>query len=836
MKTLVNAYQYDSNRIKHIYLEDGIPKTEIVAYKPFLGLHAMKAEESQWTDIHGKKVKVKVFDSIMDMKAWKKENENYFEILGDIAPHLQFMATRYRTDIPFQTEGLCIWNIDLECTRDVTDATQTAGFPTPGAAKFPITAITIQDMVKNEYYVLGYKDDYTPKNKNVTYFKCENEQDLLNKYIDMFNKAEVHILTGFNIVSFDVPYIVNRVNRILGPEAVKRMSLDRVVKQKNFTNDFGQEDTTYLLQGTIIWDFQQLYRKYIGEPRESWSLNFISQYELGQEKISYSDEYESLENLYYENYELFLTYNIQDVELVYNLNNKFRFIELALSIVHKAKCSPESIFGTVQPWDCIYYSELLDVKKLCPANKNHVKEEFIGGYVKDPTPGFYKWLKVFDIVSSYPNQIRSSNLSSETIINDNELPPELVRIKKQFGSIEACIDVDSLDEIQPILEKYCVTFTSNGYFFRNDIEGFIPKIYSKLFMERVQKKKDLKKAKADGNTELARQLDLVQYALKILLNSGYGAIANPHSRYFDIRIAEAITSNGQLCVRGIDNYIEQKKSIKTIYCDTDSVFLNLEPLIEKRYNGKIPDNKTVLDFILKLSEQIIEPCINEFLDKLRKNLNMQQLTIRMEAECVATSTIFVAKKRYIMNKIWDEGTFYLENPKQKVRGVEIVRTSTPQWCRDKLKKAVQYIFETESNDKVIEFIEQCRKEFYTLPFETVAFPRGVQFSSYTLESKGLPIHVRSAFVYNKLLRELNLTTKYPLINTGDKIKFCLIKEPNKVKSNVVGISNKFPEEMSFLKIDYPLQFQKAFLDPLKNIIESMDWEIERKASLDDFFS
>lgn len=333
------------------------------------------------------------------------------------------------------------------------------------------------------------------------------------------------------------------------------------------------------------------------------------------------------------------------------------------------------------------------------------------------------------------------------------------------------------------------------------------------------------------------QLDLRQYSTKILLNSGFGNLANQHSRYFDIRIAEAITSSGQLSTRGAEKYIKDKLNIDNKYCDTDSLFLELRSIVIQRFGENVPGREKVLNFLLKYSEKILIPTFDAFFEELAVNMNMKELTIIMEAECIAEVSIMVAKKKYIMNKIWNEGTFYLEKPEQKVKGVEIVRTSTPQYCRTKLKEAVNLIFETKSNDALIDFIAEVKSEFLTLPFIDVAFPRGCNFSDYTLQSKGLPIAVRAALKYNEQLKKDKLGDRYPEIADGDKIKFSYVKVPNVIQSNVVAISSRFPDEWKDkLEIDYEMQFFKSFIAPLDNIFKVIGWHIENIDTLEDFFS
>ena len=581
-KSYINIYQDSARTIKHLYIEDGKAKEERIPFKPFLGVHAMRSEDTTWTDIYGKPVKIKVFESIPEMKEWKKENDIGLDILGDVAPTVQFIATQYRKEIEIQKQGMIIWNIDIEVFCPPGN-----GFPSPNLANFPINAITVHEIVSDTYKVLSLKD-YNNEQENVDYFKCANEKILLNKFLDLFENDKPHILTGWNIELFDIPYLINRINRIMGEDDVKRMSRDRVIKQREKTNSNGKKDHFYSLQGHIIWDYMDLYKKYQQEPRERYSLGFISQYELGMDKVDYS-EFENLSDLYQQDFKKFIEYNMKDTTLVSELDKKLGYIDLAISVMYKAKCSPDAIFGTVQPWDCLIYNELLRRKMLCPPNKQSYKVEFPGGYVKSPEVGLHDWVMVYDIVSSYPNQIRSFNISPETILNDRDVPEELFEASRRLAFIKhendtdkdqcPCENIESIEKYTHLFEKYNVCFTANGKFFRKDVEGIIPSIYSKLFNERLGFKKIGKAKKAEYNKTKnpkakyeADQAELYSYTLKILLNSGYGALANIHSRYFDIRMAEAITTNGQTCCRGVSKYLDDTYSdIKRVYNDTDSV-------------------------------------------------------------------------------------------------------------------------------------------------------------------------------------------------------------------------------------------------------------------------
>lgn len=826
-KSLINAYSCGANQIAHLYTENGKLHKEVVNFKPFLALHAKPCDTTSWSDMYNKPVKVKIFDSITDMHKFKKDNRDSIDIFGDVQPVYQFIASKYQNDIELDREGIKIFNIDIECFSDE--------FPKPEIAKFPINAITVNEMCSNTYVTFAYGGTYVKKHMNESYIECSGEVELIELFLDFWQRENPQIVTGWYINSFDIPYLVNRIKKVCGDEIVKKLSIDKKISAHNHKNEKTEEvTTTYTLQGHIIWDYIDLYKKYTQETREMYTLDHISAVELGDNKVSYHDEFDNLNELYEKDYQKFIEYNIKDTALVYELDQKLDYINLALSIMQKAKCQPEDIFGTVRPWDCIIYNFLLSLKMMCPPNRNHEKVQFVGGYVAEPVAGLHEDTEVVDIVSSYPNQIRSFNMSPETILSDVNLPPELLAIKNRYSNIDLCADIDQLDCIKETLKKYNVSFTSNGHFFDISKEGILPAIFTKFFQERKKYKKLVKTYKAEGKLRESKIADLYQYTLKILLNSGYGAVSNNYFRYFDIRIGEAITSNGQVCCKGAIKHVEKKfPMIKTIYADTDSNFYCMSELIKMRFKDKVPTPKEKLDFILKFSEQMLEPELNKFFVKLSENMNMRELTIGMEAECVADVTLFVAKKKYIMNKVWDEGDYLLEKPKRKIRGVEIVRSSTPKVIRNKLKEAVELIFTTKSNDAIIEFINIFKKEFMVLPIEEIAFPRSVNFSDYTLQSKGLPIAVKAAFIYNRVIEAKKLK-KYPLIADGNKIKFIYIKEPNYVGSYVFGFMNRFPVELKdMFKIDYEMQYQKCFLDPLTSILDAIGWQVEYRNSLFD---
>jgi DNA polymerase elongation subunit (family B) len=826
-KSYINAYQSGRDTITHIYIENDKVKSEKVYFKPFFGVKATKNEETNWTDMYSRPVKLRILDSMSQANEWRKENKGILDVYGDVPYPIQFIASTYKKQIDENRKPIKIMNFDIEVYS-------TGEFPKPDQAKFPINAITVQDMNEDTYNTFSLKK-LTTVRSNVKYHHCKDEEELLVKFID-FLSGNVHIMTGWNIMNFDIPYIVNRCKQLLDPEYVARISPERKMSERTKRTNKGIEFVTYEWLGVIVWDYIDLYQKYQLEPRESYSLDAVCKIELGESKVNFKDEHDDLNRLYDDDFEKFIEYNIRDVELVSLLDKKMGFIDLGLSIMYMAKCTPDQIFGTVGAWDSFLYNQLLKRKMLAPPKKDiHSREDFIGGYVKEPTPGFHKWVVVYDIASSYPSQIICRNLSPETILDEHIIPAELKDMRNRFKGIDTCCDIDSLIEFKPLLQKYNVSYTSNGNFFDISKVGVIPGIVSELFEGRKLIKKQMKTEKAKGYD--VKSLDMRQMAIKILMNSLYGAMGNVHFRYFDRRIAEAITSDGQVCVKGVGEFVTNALNIPVIYSDTDSIFCELNEYVKNRYKDKLPSKDKILEFCLKLSEQFIQPKVKEFFLKMSENMNMRTNAINMETECVADSCFFTAKKRYVMNKVWDEGTYHLENPKLKIRGIEIVRTSTPQWCRDRLKKAVNLIFETESNEDLIKYIKQCKSEFKELPFEQQAFPRGVNFSNYQLGGKAVPIQVRAALLYNHFLKKMELDKIHPPISNGSKMKYCYIIEPNHFRSDIIGChETRMPDELkSMFVIDVDKQFGKAFIAPLEKMFTAIGWHTEEQNNLDDFF-
>jgi DNA polymerase elongation subunit (family B) len=391
--------------------------------------------------------------------------------------------------------------------------------------------------------------------------------------------------------------------------------------------------------------------------------------------------------------------------------------------------------------------------------------------------------------------------------------------------------------------------------YRKDVRGFLPELMEKIYTDRTIYKKKMLKAKQDYEKTPTKALEKeiarcnnIQMARKIQLNSAYGAIGNQYFRYYKLANAEAITLSGQVSIRWIENkmneylntLLQTKKEDYVIASDTDSIYLNLGPLVDKFFSAKSGDKGAIVSVLDKICQEKFEPFIESSYGKLATYVNAYDQKMQMKRENIAERGIWTAKKRYILN-VWNsEGVQYTE-PKLKMMGIEAVKSSTPAPCRQMIKDGLKLMM-NGTEDEVIDFIDKCRKDFKNLPPEDIAFPRSVsdvvKYRSYSsIYSKGTPIHCRGALLFNHHIKEKKLTNKYSLINNGEKIKFLYLKKPNIIQENVISFIQYFPKELGLDKyIDYDLQFEKSFVEPLKSILDAIGWNVEKTVNLELFFS
>jgi DNA polymerase elongation subunit (family B) len=776
----------------------------------------------------------------------KYEDVEGFKIYGQTRFEYAFIADQHPGMIEWEQEQVLIAAVDIEVGSE-------NGFPDPYIAQEPITAIGVKYLGShNKMYVFGC-GDYVTQGDEV-YVKCKDEYTLCKKFLDLWTAQCPDIITGWNTKFFDIPYLVNRFRRILGDAEMKKLSpWGYISERKTVINN--RDAIVYNIEGMASLDYIELYRWYApgGKSQESYRLDHIANVELGDSKLSY-DEFDNLHQLYKQNYQKFIEYNIKDVELILKLEDKLKLLELALTLAYDTKCNYEDVFAQTRMWDSMTYSYLLNKNIIVPPRVVKDKDSaFEGAYVKDPQVGKHEWVASFDLNSLYPHLMMQYNISPETLVDPQNYTDEMRQLISDGINVEKMLH-KKLDT--SIIKGQNVTVTPNGQFFRTDIVGFLPAMMEEMYEDRKKFKKLMLKAKQEYENEtddskkyeiekrIARY-DNLQLAKKVSLNSAYGALGSQYFRFYDLRMALGVTTAGQLSIRWIEGKLNDymNKLLKTeddyvIASDTDSIYLKLGPLVNKVYQEK-PSTEKIITFMDKVCEEKLQPYIDTSYQELADYVCAASQKMQMKREALADKGIWTAKKRYILNVYNNEGVQYKE-PKLKVMGLEMVKSSTPSVVRGKMKEIIGVILNGTESD-VHEFVANFKKEFTELPVGDIAFPRGVNdFNQYKdsalIYRKSTPIHAKGALIYNHFLKQYKLDKKYPLINEGEKIKFAYLKMPNPFNQTVISFTTRLPKEFDIDKfIDYDIQFEKTFIEPIKIILDCMNWSIEKQSSLESFF-
>jgi len=800
-----------------------------INYSPKLYLPTK--EQSQFKTLDGINLKSKRFDSIVKAKNFYNEYNGLpeYKVFGMNRYNYQYIADEYKDDVRWNKNYIKIFTLDIETECE-------NGFPDPDTAKETIICITVKNHTNKQILTWG-TGDFISKKANSSYIKCQNEKHLLLEFLKFWCKNHPDIVTGWNVKFFDMPYLMNRMRFLFDNDTINKMSPWNYVNADRIQVG-NQNKQIWNILGVSVLDYFDLYKKFTYVRQESYKLNYIAKVELGEQKLD--NPYETFKDFYTKDYQKFVEYNIQDVELVDRLEDKMKLIELCLTMAYDYKVNYTDVYSQVRCWDTLIYNHLLKKNIIIPPREEQIKDsQYEGAYVKDPQLGLHKWIVSFDLNSLYPHLIMQYNISPETFVG---VEPKAVGVE---NFLEEKLNLKWAKERD-------VTIAPNGAMFKRDKQGFLPELMEKMYNERVifkkksiEAKKEYQKTKDPIYKNEISRCHNIQMAKKISLNSAYGAIGNQYFRYFDVKQAEAITLGGQLSIRWVErdvnrfmnNILNTNNVNYVVASDTDSIYLKLDKLVEKVCKDKTPQQIT--DFINKASEEKIQKVIDDSFGNLAKYVNAYQQKMIMKREAIANKGIWVAKKRYMMN-VFDEEGIRFDIPKLKIMGVEAVKSSTPEVCRGKIKDAIRVIMNKNEED-LIKFVNEFKSTFNTLSSEEVAFPRSCNnldryINSSQIYNKGTPIHVKGALIYNHNIHKYKLERKYPLIRNGDKIKFLMLKMPNTVKDTVISFATKIPQEFELHKyVDYDMQFQKTFTDPLRFILDSIGWKLEKEASLEDFF-
>jgi len=779
-------------------------------------------------------------DRLKRITKWEKEQSDLFE--SDVNPEIRVLVDNYTsTDEVSNNHRTMIFDIEVE----VTD-----GFPDVVKANNVITAIGFNDPRTDEYfcYVLDTTDKLklgesrTKITDNETVISYHDEYDLLNAFFLKYIEIKPTILTGWNVEFFDIPYLYNRACQVVGKNIANILSPIKNIQW----SDFGTGK--YKIAGVSTLDYLQLYKKFTFSQRPSYRLDAIGDFEVGEKKVAYEG---TLNDLYENDLDKFVEYNLQDVKLVKKLDEKLDFIEIARGIAHLGHCPYEDVFMSSRYLEgaILVYLKKKDI--VAPNKPKRPKmlsnDKFVGAYVQDPQKGKHDWVYDLDITSMYPSCIMSLNISPETkigkIIGWN--PQEFIskNNKKTYTIEHAGKEMGKFTEkeLSNFLDGRDVGVASNGVMYRSDKDGLLPALLRKWFDERVEYRKLSKKFYEQGEKNKSNYFDRRQYLQKILLNSLYGVLGLPSFRFYDLDNAEAVTYTGQALIKftkKISNSFYNRELGDTkdhcIYIDTDSVFYSATPIVKKRFpNLNIRDEDKMSKAILEIADEVQLYLNNSYDYFAKKFCNIDKHRFDIKQEVIAKSGLFVTKKRYGLKIINDNGK---KVNKMMVKGLDTVRSSFPTAMRDMLSKVLEDILMDVPKEKLDKFIVNFKNSMRLMEVDKISIPTGVKnirkyidkdrktFAPY---KKGTPVHVKSAIAYNDLLKHYNQDKRYEKISNGSKVKWVYLKNNNLGLNTVAYKGYEDPPEIvKFIRdnINPSKLYKQALEKKIMMFYEALGWD------------
>lgn len=776
------------------------------------------------------------FKDINSAQQWSESMKDARPIYGMEKYNFQYINRHYSDTTKFNHDMVHTAILDIEV--DSPDE-----FPEPREAKYELNAIAIWSTRNKKYYGLYLKGwDQSKSEKfrdiDIDFQQYDTEQELLTQLLNLWRDLDFDIVTGWNSEKFDIPYIYVRMCNVIGPSVARQLSPFNIVNTRDAEDKWGNKVLYVNLFGLNQIDYLDLYQKYTFKPHENYKLNTIAYDEGVGEKIDYS-EHKSLANLYNRDPQKFMDYNIQDVALIKALDDKLFLLNLALDIAYFSGINPEDVFSPIKIWDTIIYRHLRQQNIIIPFFKHNAARSYPGGHVKPPLPrnSLYGWIVSFDLASLYPSVIRQWNIGPETIrkeyskIDYSEENCERKYIKthnKQYG----------------IPEGHCLA--GNGAVFSTDKQSFLSELMEWLYTERKAVKKRGFAHDKVGEKELAKKCDTRQHALKVLLNSAYGALGSQWFRFYDVDLASAVTLSGQIAIKHIAKEINtffvegmgMTDIDRVIAIDTDSVYLNIEDIVKHPHFAGLSEEETV-DAIDKFCKKMERTVIQPAYDKLCEWHQCREQVMFMDREAIASSGFWRAKKAYALRVLDMEGK---RKEILKIMGLETQRGTTPEVFKKSLKRAIEIILREKDNDKLIDFIDEFREEMKKLDYDDVSSAkRATSIDKYkdrdTLWRKGTPGHVRGALVYNYQIQRNNLEHEYPLAKNGDILNILYLKPMNPFGSTMFCYPDYFPRDIGIEKyIDWDLQFEKLFLHPLRGMCDCINFNTKHVASLAGLFS
>ena len=831
------------NFVLHRGYKDGKRFSERVPYKPYL---FVPAKDGEYRSLVGDQPLSKmIFDSISDARDFKERYDDVsnFEFHGMDRWVYPFLNDKYPGQVDFDPELIKVAFLDIEVVSE-------NGFPNIRTANKAITAITLSN--GKWYKAFGLKGydvrECHPDLKDVEleYLQFNSEAEMLQAFLQVWREEDFDAITGWNIEGFDVPYTWKRIALLWDDEEANKLSPHGSTRKRTFFDKMGRENDAIDIHGIAQLDYMQLYLKFKLTKQESYSLGYITHAELGVSKLDYS-EYGSLAELYKQNHQMFIDYNIIDVMRVVQLDKKMGYLNQVYAIAFDAKINLEDSITSVLLWDVIIHNKLMERKIAVPKQRHNRKgAQIAGAYVKEPRPGAYDWIMSFDLDSLYPHLIMQYNISPETLV-------------AVLPGITPDTILDAGFKLSDHVEGD-YTLAGNGAIFVRDRLGIIPELMQSYYDDRKKYKnkmldyeRELEAEKAGANDPkriaelkgLITRYNNLQGAKKVGLNSAYGALSNEYFRYYNDNLAEAVTLSGQVTIqwaqRHLNTYMNKLLKNETavdyvIASDTDSLLMTFEPLVRKVFNGIPDDESKIVDFLDNIGNGKIGDIINQLYEDLAVRVNAYQQKMRMKREKIASRGLWTGAKRYIMN-VWDnEGVRYKE-PKFVMVGIEAVRSSTPTAARGWIKEGAKVVL-TLDQEKLYAFVDGVRQKFDAAPFADIASISSFNNNkNYALGDKSVPMAVSAGLAYNNIIREKGLDEIKPRLTSGDRIKFARLKMPNPLQNGWFGVPVDEANELYGMEpfIDREALWKVGFLTPMETMATAAKLNVERKSSLEDFF-
>ena len=776
-----------------------------------------------------------------------------------------------------------------------TDFDKERGFSPPEDPFNPVTAISIYLQWMEQMITLCIKPKGMSKedataivNKFENTILCDTEAQLLDAFLDIIDDAD--ILSGWNSEGYDIPYMVNRVKRVLSKDDTRRFCLWNQYPKKRTFERFGAENITFDTIGRVHMDYMQLYRKYTYHEMHSYSLDAIGEYELDERKVQYEG---TLDQLYNNDFEKFLDYSRQDVALLDKLDKKLKFLDLANELGHANTVLLQTTMGAVAVTEQAIINEAHERGLVVPSRKSRDElgnTQAAGAYVAYPKKGMHDWIGAIDINSLYPSAIRALNMGNETIVGQlrqdytESVLKERMADKKsfaeawegEFGSKEYQMVMaqdkateivveweDGTETIATGCQIHKMVFLSgnpwilsaNGTIFNSEVKGIVPGLLERWYAERQQIQAQMKNAKDDKEKAFYDKRQLVK---KINLNSLYGAILNPGCRFFDKRIGQSTTLCGRAIAKHMDAFVNQSITGEydhvgeaIVYGDTDSAYFSAWPVIKDQVaKGEVEWNK---DIAIKLYDKISDQLNESFPGFMKEAFNVPReagAIIKGGREVVATKGLFITKKRYAL-LVYDTEGYRSDTGgspgKMKVMGLDLKRSDTPKIVQDFLSNILTGVLTGDQRETVLEKVKEFKEGFSIRPaWEKGSPKRANNMTKFTaLEERqgkaNMPGHVRASINWNRL-RKMNSDRYSTEIVDGQKVIVCKLK-PNPLGYTSVAYPTDeahLPQWFRDLPFDDHAMENTVIDGKLENLLDVLEWDLtldtNNQTTFNDLFS